>query len=78
MTGGEPLMDRNTFKVFDYVLAFPKPDLHIDVTSNFSVEDSLFDKYLGFCTFRNYLIICDNIHIYSTHLKKFNIPMCFS
>jgi organic radical activating enzyme len=45
MTGGEPLMDRNTFKVFDYVLAFPKSDLHIDVTSNFSVEQKLYDQY---------------------------------
>lgn len=46
MTGGEPLMDKNTHRVFDYVLASPKPDLHIDVTSNFSVEDSLFESYL--------------------------------
>jgi organic radical activating enzyme len=48
MTGGEPLMDRNTYKVFDYVLALPKPDLHLNVTSNFSVEPELFEKYLGY------------------------------
>ena len=48
MTGGEPLMDRNTYKVFDYVLAMPKPDLHLNVTSNFSVEDALFEKYIGY------------------------------
>ena len=48
MTGGEPLMDKNTYKVFDYVLALPNPDLHLNVTSNFSVEDALFDKYLGY------------------------------
>lgn len=48
MTGGEPLMDRNTYQVFDYVLAFPNPELHIDVTSNFSVEEALWDKYLGY------------------------------
>ena len=47
MTGGEPLMDKNTYRVFDYVLSFPKSDLHIDVTSNFSVEPRLFDKYLS-------------------------------
>jgi organic radical activating enzyme len=46
MTGGEPLMDKNTYKVFDYILAIPKSDLHVDVTSNFSVEGQLFDKYL--------------------------------
>ena len=48
MTGGEPLMDRNTYKVFDYVLALPKPDLHLNVTSNFSVEQKLWEKYLDY------------------------------
>ena len=48
MTGGEPLMDKNTYKVFDYVLAMPKPDLHLNVTSNFSVEEKLFDQYLDY------------------------------
>ena len=48
MTGGEPLMDKNTYRVFDYVLALPKPDLHLNVTSNFSVETALFEKYIGY------------------------------
>ncbi len=48
MTGGEPLMDKNTYKVFDYVLAMPKPDLHLNVTSNFSVETKLMDQYLDY------------------------------
>jgi organic radical activating enzyme len=45
MTGGEPLMDRNTYRVFDYVLEHPKSDLHLAVTSNFSVEPELSNKY---------------------------------
>ena len=48
MTGGEPLMDKNTYKVFDYVLALPNPDLHLNVTSNFSVEEKLWLKYLDY------------------------------
>lgn len=48
MTGGEPLMDKNTYKVFDYVLALPNSELHLNVTSNFSVDDVLMDKYLGY------------------------------
>lgn len=48
MTGGEPLMDRNTYRVFDYVLANPSPKLHLNVTSNFSVEQKLFDRYIGY------------------------------
>ena len=48
MTGGEPIMDKNTYRVFDYVLEHPSPKLHLNVTSNFSVEDKLFNKYLGY------------------------------
>ena len=48
MTGGEPLMDKNTYRVFDYVLEHPSPDLHLDVTSNFSVEPELFERYLDY------------------------------
>jgi len=48
MTGGEPLLDRNTYRVFDYVLDNPKPDLHLNVTSNFSVDEKSWQKYLGY------------------------------
>ena len=48
MTGGEPLLDRNTYRVFDYVLANPKPDLHLNVTSNFSVDERSWQKYKGY------------------------------
>ena len=48
MTGGEPTMDKNTYRVFDYVLANPKPDLHLNTTSNFSQEPVVFDKYLDY------------------------------
>jgi organic radical activating enzyme len=48
MTGGEPLLDRNTYRVFDFVLANPKPDLHLNVTSNFSVDQKSWEKYLDY------------------------------
>jgi organic radical activating enzyme len=48
MTGGEPLLDRNTYRVFDYVLSCPNPNLHLNVTSNFSVEPELFEKYIDY------------------------------
>jgi organic radical activating enzyme len=48
MTGGEPLLDRNTYRVFDYVLEHPKPDLHLNVTSNFSVDQKSWEKYLDY------------------------------
>ena len=48
MTGGEPMLDKNTYRVFDYVLANPKPDLHLNVTSNFSVDEKSWQKYLDY------------------------------
>ena len=48
MTGGEPLMDRNTYRVFDDVLQNPKPNLHLAVTSNFAVDQRLWDKYIDY------------------------------
>jgi organic radical activating enzyme len=55
MTGGEPLMDRNTYRVFDYVLEHPSPKLHLNVTSNFSVEETLWQKYKQYVK-----RLCDN------------------
>ena len=46
MTGGEPLMDKNTYRVFDHVIENPSKKLHLNVTSNFSVDEVLFQKYL--------------------------------
>jgi hypothetical protein len=48
MTGGEPLMDKNTYRVFDYVLTNPSPRLHLNVTSNFSVDEKSWQKYLTY------------------------------
>jgi organic radical activating enzyme len=48
MTGGEPMLDKNTYRVFDYVLANPKPDLHLNVTSNFSVDEKSWQRYLDY------------------------------
>jgi hypothetical protein len=47
MTGGEPLMDRNTHRVLDYVINNPSPKLHLNVTSNFSVDERLWQNYLS-------------------------------
>lgn len=48
MTGGEPLMDNNTFKVLDYVCENPNPDLELSITSNLCPpKQELFDKFLN-------------------------------
>ena len=48
MTGGEPLLDKNTYRVFDHVLADPSAKVHLNVTSNFSVDEKSWQKYLGY------------------------------
>lgn len=48
MTGGEPLMDHNTFKVLDYVYAHPNADLELSITSNLCPpKQELFDKLVS-------------------------------
>ena len=66
MTGGEPLMDNNTYRVFDYVLANPSPKLHLNVTSNFSVEPKLFEKYLNYVK-----RLCDNDNKKLEHFMQY-------
>lgn len=46
MTGGEPLMDKNTFKVFDYVKQNPKNDLHLSITSNCCPPGQQWSKFI--------------------------------
>ena len=48
MTGGEPLLDKNTYRVFDHVLANPSANLHLNVTSNFSVDEKSWQKYISY------------------------------
>jgi hypothetical protein len=50
MTGGEPMMDKNTYRVFDYVLMNPSPKLHLSTTSNFSVDEKLWQRYKAYVT----------------------------
>lgn len=46
ITGGEPLLDKNTLRVLDYIIANPNPNLEFSINSNFCVPDKLFDKFL--------------------------------
>jgi len=46
MTGGEPLMDKNTFRMFDYVKENPKADLHLSITSNCCPPGEQWAKFL--------------------------------
>jgi arginine/lysine/ornithine decarboxylase len=47
MTGGEPLMDKNTFRMFDYVKQHPKEDLHLSITSNCCPPGDQWSKFMA-------------------------------
>jgi sulfatase maturation enzyme AslB (radical SAM superfamily) len=46
MTGGEPLMDKNTFRMFEYVKNNPKNDLHLSITSNCCPPKGQWSKFM--------------------------------
>lgn len=46
MTGGEPLMDRNTFEIFDYVKSNPNKNLHLSITSNCCPPKGQWNKFI--------------------------------
>lgn len=46
MTGGEPLMDKSTFRVFDYVKENPKADLNLSITSNCCPPGNQWAKFM--------------------------------
>jgi len=66
MTGGEPLMDKNTYRVFDYVLENPSKKLHLNVTSNFSVDENLWRKYKDYVK-----RLCDTDDVKLEHFMQY-------
>lgn len=46
ITGGEPLMTKNTFKVLDYVIENPNPGIKININSNLCVPKDILDNFI--------------------------------
>ena len=46
ITGGEPLLANDTFKVLDFLFENPKPQLELAVNTNACVPDSKFDTFV--------------------------------
>jgi organic radical activating enzyme len=63
ITGGEPLLAKDTFKVLDYIIENPNPNLDLSINSNLCVPDAVFDKFI-----EKVKIICSEKKI-----KKFKI-----
>jgi len=46
ITGGEPLMTKNTFKVLDYIIENPNPEIKININSNLCVPKDILDRFI--------------------------------
>jgi hypothetical protein len=47
ITGGEPLLSKDTFKVLDYIIANPNTNLVFSVNTNLNPPADLFDKFIA-------------------------------
>lgn len=47
ITGGEPLLDKNTYKILDYVIENPNPNLDLCINSNLCIPDELYEKFIS-------------------------------
>lgn len=47
ITGGEPLMSKDTWRVFEYIRNNPQSDLEIAINTNLVVEDKLIEKFIS-------------------------------
>ena len=46
ITGGEPILDKNFFKILDYMIEKPREGFHLDINSNLCVSNGLLDKLI--------------------------------
>jgi organic radical activating enzyme len=47
ITGGEPLLSKETFRVLDSLISNPKPQISIQINSNLCVPSELFEKFIS-------------------------------
>lgn len=46
ITGGEPLLNKNTFKILDYIIENPNPNLDFSINSNMCPPDKLLNEFI--------------------------------
>lgn len=47
ITGGEPLLNKNTFRVLEYIIENPNPNLEVSVNTNMNPPPQVFEKFLS-------------------------------
>jgi pyruvate-formate lyase-activating enzyme len=46
ITGGEPLMSKDVWKVFEYLKEHPQPNMELAINTNLCVEEKLIDRFI--------------------------------
>ena len=46
VTGGEPLLTKHTFKLLDFILENPRPELELNINSNLCVPEKVFLEFI--------------------------------
>jgi organic radical activating enzyme len=46
ITGGEPLLSKNTFKILEYIIEIPNPNISLSINSNLMVPDEIIDRFI--------------------------------
>ena len=64
ITGGEPLLSPNTFKILESLLEAPEKKLNISINSNLGVPDVLTDKFIGLV---NRIVSEKAVHSFNLH-----------
>lgn len=46
ITGGEPLLAKDTFKVLDYIIENPNPELDLSINSNMCIPEAILERFI--------------------------------
>lgn len=49
ITGGEPLLSKETFRTLDWIIANPNPELDLAINTNLGVDQKLLDEFFAKC-----------------------------
>lgn len=49
ITGGEPLLSKETFRTLDWIIEHPNPDLDLAINTNLGVDKKILDNFLEKC-----------------------------
>jgi len=66
ITGGEPLLNKNTFKILDYIIDNPNPELSIAVNTNLNPPSDIFEKFTAKLNLITEKKLVKNLGIYTS------------